>query len=140
MKVTYEDEIIPYTIESTYRPDYRVSLRRNDETFAYVEFKGGGRAFDSNVRKKMIAVKNQHPDKVIYLVFYRDGKVGATRKDGTFLKQSDWSIKNGFEFCIGVESIPDYWFDPDYKGQNKIKTLKDQLREDELEEDNDESD
>jgi len=113
MKVTYEDEVIPYHIESTYRPDYRVSIRKNDETVAYVEFKGGGRAFSSDVRRKMILVREQNPDKKFYIVFYRDGKCGPVRKDGTFMTQSTWAARNGFEYCIGVENIPESWFDGD---------------------------
>ena len=130
MKVTYEDEIIPYTITSTYRPDLRVSFRRDDETVAYVEFKGNGRAFTTDVRRKMIAVRDQNPDKKFYIVFYSDGKIGPKRKDGSFMRQSDWSVKNGFEFCIGVDNIPEHWFDPEYKGEFKPKTLKDRLEDD----------
>ena len=59
----------------------------------------------------MIAVKKQYPEYKFYIVFYRDGKIGPRRKDGTFLKQSDWAIKNGFDYCIGTENIPKEWFE-----------------------------
>lgn len=56
----------------------------------------------------MIAVKNQHPEIDLRIVFYSDGKIGPTRKDGTWLKQSDWAVKNGFKFSI--RKIPEEWF------------------------------
>ena len=111
MKVVYEEEDIPYTIASVYRPDFRVSLRKGDKVVAYIEAKGNGRAFDGNVRRKMISVKEQHPDKKFYLVFYSDGKIGPKRKDGSFMRQSDWAKRYGFEFCIGWENIPKEWFE-----------------------------
>lgn len=58
----------------------------------------------------MIAVKEQYPDIDFCIVFHRDGKIGPKRKDGSFMKQSDWAIKNGFKFCIGKENIPMEWF------------------------------
>lgn len=57
----------------------------------------------------MIAVKNQHPSIDLRIVFYSDGKIGPTRKDGTWLRQSDWAVKNGFTFSI--RKIPDEWFE-----------------------------
>lgn len=54
----------------------------------------------------MIAVKEQYPDIEFFIVFHRDGKIGPKRKDGSFMKQSDWATKNGFRFCIGKENIP----------------------------------
>ncbi len=110
MKVIYEEEDLPYTIQSVYRPDYRVSFRKGDETVAYLEYKGNGRAFDNDVRRKMIAVRDQHPEKKFYIVFHSDGKIGPKRKDGSFMRQSDWAVKNKFEFCIGWENIPEEWF------------------------------
>lgn len=111
MKVVYEEEDIPYTITSLYRPDYRVALRKGDETVAYLEFKGGGRAFDDAARRKMIAVRDQHPDKKFYLIFYSDFKIGPKRKNGSFMKASDWAIRHKFEFCIGYWDVPNEWFE-----------------------------
>lgn len=110
MRVVYEAEDIPYTISSHYRPDYRVSFRKKDDTVCYIEYKGGGRAFDGNVRRKMISVKEQHPDKIFYIVFHSDFKIGPKRKNGTFRRASDWATENGFTFCIGSENIPEEWF------------------------------
>ncbi len=111
MKIVYEEEDIPYVIESNYKPDFRISTKKNDKTVAYLEYKGGGRAFDGNVRRKMIAVRDQHPDKKFYIIFHRDFKVGSKRKDGSFMKASDWATRHGFEFCIGYDKIPMEWFD-----------------------------
>jgi hypothetical protein len=111
MRIVYEEEDIPYVTESVYRPDYRISFRKDNGTVCFCEYKGNGRAFDSNVRRKMIAVKEQHPDKKFYLIFHSDGKIGPKRKNGTFMRQSDWANKNGFEFCIGVENVPQHWFE-----------------------------
>jgi hypothetical protein len=124
MKVTYEDEVIPFTIESTYRPDYRISIKDGKSTtYAYVEFKGGGRAFVPEVRRKMIAVRDQHPDKKFFIVFYSDFKIGPKRKDGSFLRASDWAMRNKYDFCIGTENIPQEWFDPSFKGSKRFPKL-----------------
>lgn len=109
-RVEYEPEKIPYTITSFYIPDYKISYKNGAGTVCYIEYKGNGRSFDSSVRQKMIAVKEQHPDKKFYIVFHSDGKVGPKRKDGTFYRQSDWAKKHGFEFCITKHAIPEEWF------------------------------
>lgn len=96
--VEYETEKIPYLIQAYYLPDFKVTLR--DGRVFYVEAKGAGRAWDSDVRRKMILVKEQHPDKQIFLVFYRDAEFGAKRKNGSRQKQSDWSVKAGYPFAI----------------------------------------
>lgn len=108
--VEYETDLYPYTTKHTYRPDYSVKYKKSDGTHCIIEYKGNGRAFDNAVRQKMIAVKEQYPDLKIYIVFHSDGKIGPKRKDGSFLKQSDWAVKNGFEFCIGKDNIPESWF------------------------------
>lgn len=48
----------------------------------------------------MIAVKAQHPDKDIRIIFYRDGEFGNRKKNGLRTKQSEWAKKNGFIFSI----------------------------------------
>jgi len=110
LMVEYETETYSYITTHTYRPDYRVKYRKSDGTHCIIEYKGNGRAFDNTVRQKMIAVKAQYPDTQIYIVFHTDGKIGPKRKDGSFMKQSDWATKNGFTFCIGRENIPESWF------------------------------
>lgn len=102
----YETESLPYTVEHSYTPDFPIA-----GTNKFIEYKGNGRAFDNAVRQKMIAVKNQYPQYEFLIVFHTDGKIGPKRKNGTFLKQSDWATKNGFRFCIGRHNIPKEWFE-----------------------------
>lgn len=110
LRVEYETETYEYTTTHTYRPDFPIKFKKSDGTHCLIEYKGNGRAFDNAVRQKMIAVKKQYPEYNFYIVFHTDGKIGPKRKDGSFLKQSDWAVKNKFEFCIGRDNIPESWF------------------------------
>lgn len=105
--IEYESEKLTYTITAEYTPDFVITFK--DGSKLYIEVKGNGRQFDQNVKKKMIAVKEQHPDKDIRIVFYADGKIGQTRKDGTFMRQSDWAKKNKYTFSI--KDVPEDWLD-----------------------------
>lgn len=100
----YETEKFHYILEYDYIPDLIIPLKKGK---LYIEAKGNGRAFDAGVQKKMIAVKKQHPDKDIRIVFYRDGPVGNKRKDGSFKKQSEWAEDHGFPWAI--KNIPEDW-------------------------------
>lgn len=97
-KVEYEPERFDYTTKQTYLPDFRVAT--SDGHIIWIETKGNGRAFDHAVRTKMINVRDQHPEIDLRIIFYSDGKIGPKRKDGSFLKQSDWAKKNNFKFAI----------------------------------------
>lgn len=105
-KITYEEDKLKYVIESLYSPDIKVTLPSGKEF--YIEVKGNGRAWSPEVRRKMLRVREQNPDVDIRLVFYRDGVFGATRKDGSRQRQSEWAEKNGFQYSI--EFIPEEWF------------------------------
>jgi hypothetical protein len=105
--IEYESEKLPYVIEAEYLPDFVVTLK--DGRKIYLEAKGNGRSFDGNVRKKMIAVKNQHKDIDLRLIFYSNGKVGQVRKDGSCYRQGDWAAKEGFPFVI--REIPKGWLE-----------------------------
>lgn len=105
-KITYEEDKLKYVIESLYNPDIKVTLPSGKEF--YIEVKGNGRAWSPEVRRKMLQVREQNPDVDIRLVFYRDGVFGATRKDGSRQRQSEWAEKNGFQYSI--EFIPEEWF------------------------------
>lgn len=107
IKFEYETEKLHYTIEADYIPDFILITKGGRKI--YLETKGGGRSFDAHTRRKMIAVKQQHPDKDIRIVFYSDGKCGPKRKDGTFMRQSDWSKKYGFKYAI--KDIPEKWLE-----------------------------
>jgi len=101
----YEDTKIDYTVSGTYLVDFRITTRSGKTI--YIETKGNGRSFDHSVRRKMIAIKEQHPEIDLRIVFYSDGKIGPKRKDGTFQRQSDWAKKHGFKFAI--KNIPLDW-------------------------------
>lgn len=105
--VVYEAEKLPYVVEHDYIPDLIVTKR--DGTKIYIEVKGNGLSFDTAVKQKMIAIKKQYPELDIRIVFYSDGKCGNKRKDGTFMRQSDWATKYGFKYAIKV--IPDEWIE-----------------------------
>lgn len=92
---TYEGERIPYTSEHHYHPDLTL------ENGVIVEIKG---YFPSPDRRKMLLVKQQHPDKDIRLLFQRDGRLYK----GSKTTYSMWAEKNGFPWAIG-EEIPDDW-------------------------------
>lgn len=103
----YESERLDYTVSGKYIPDFIIQTNRGKTL--YIETKGNGRSFDAASRRKLIAVKLQHPDKDIRIVFYSDGAFGAKRKDGTRLRQSEWADKNGFK--CAVREIPESWLE-----------------------------
>lgn len=107
LSLLYEKTKLPYTIESEYVPDFEIKTQSGSSF--YLETKGNGRSFDGHVRRKMIAVKNQHPDLDIRILFYSDGKIGPRRKDGTFQRQSDWAERHGFTYAI--RNIPEDWLE-----------------------------
>ncbi len=106
-RLEYESEKFRYTTEHNYLPDFKITTKKG--TTFYLETKGNGRAFDHSVRVKMINVRDQHPELDIRILFYSDGKIGPKRKDGSFMKQSDWAQKNKFQFAI--REIPEEWLD-----------------------------
>lgn len=101
----YETERLEYTVSGKYTPDF--IIKTNSGGKIYVESKGGGLSFDGHVKRKMIAVKEQHPDKDIRIVFYSNGKCGPRRKDGTYMRQLDWAARHGFVAAVG--DIPEDW-------------------------------
>lgn len=90
VKYEYETERIPYSILGNYIPDFIISL---GEHKIYVEAKG---YFRIDAKRKMIAVKKQHPELDIRFVFYSK-------------KKSDikFAEKYGFPYAIG--EIPKEW-------------------------------
>lgn len=99
VKFTYESEELPYTLESKYKPDFII----NQGHKIYIEVKGH---FKPSDRRKMKAVKKQHPDKDIRLWFMRDNYLNTKTKAN---KYSDWADKNGFEYHVG-DTFPKHWF------------------------------
>ncbi len=88
----YESEKIPYVLARHYIPDFIISTPTGK---VYVETKGHLRRED---KAKLRAVKRQHPQLDIRLLFYRKDKTRET-----------WAIKNGFRYAF--ETIPKEWLD-----------------------------
>lgn len=101
--VEYEPDKLEYVVTHTYLPDFKITSP-SGQSF-YVEAKGNGLSFDSHTRRKMVEVKKQHPDVDIAIVFFRDGKIGRVRADGSFRRQSDWAQENDYKFSIGEFSL-----------------------------------
>ena len=96
-KVEYETEILPYVVKRTYVPDFILSFA--DGRKMYIEFKGYLRRDDE---KKLIAIKEQHPELDVRICFMKDNKM-AGRK----MRYSKWAEKHGIPYCFGV--VPEDW-------------------------------
>lgn len=99
--VEYESERLEYTEYRQYIPD--LIVRGRDDSVMYIEGKG---YFPYSERAKMIAVKAQHPDLDIRIVFYRD--TPSSLGKGNKSKPSEWAEKHGFPWAI--KEIPPEWF------------------------------
>jgi predicted nuclease of restriction endonuclease-like RecB superfamily len=86
----YETEKIPYVLAGHYIPDFIISTPTGR---LYIECKG---YFRPEHKRKMVAVKRQHPNLDIRIVFYR-GTPGNIR----------WAERYGFKYSI--EKIPEEW-------------------------------
>lgn len=80
--------------EKWYTPDFFIT----DDLV--IEAKG---IFSAAERKKMIAVRDAHPDKEFRMCFMKDNKIH--RKSKT--RYSDWCESNNFKYCVG--EIPMKW-------------------------------
>jgi predicted nuclease of restriction endonuclease-like RecB superfamily len=100
VKLTYENEKIPYTIVShrNYVPDFILTFP--DGHKRYIEIKGYLRPED---RVKMKLVKDQHPQMDIRIVFAKDNKMNKNSKT----MYSTWAKKVGIPYAIG--KIPANW-------------------------------
>jgi predicted nuclease of restriction endonuclease-like RecB superfamily len=87
----YEPEKIPYVIASHYIPDFVLSTPLGK---VYVECKGYFRPED---KRKLLAIKRQHPERDIRILFY------AQRS--SYIK---WCERHGFKYA--VEKIPREWY------------------------------
>ena len=88
----YESEKIPYVLSGHYIPDFVIDGRLGR---VYIETKGYLRP---EHKRKMVAVKRQHPEMDIRILFY-------SRKT----KDIKWADKNGFIWA--VETIPEEWLE-----------------------------
>lgn len=89
---SYETEKIPYVLARHYIPDFIITTPTGK---IYVECKG---YFRPEAKAKMAAVKRQHPNLDVRILFY-------SHKE----QYIRWAIKNGFKYA--VESIPTEWLD-----------------------------
>jgi len=87
---TYETEKIPYVLAGHYIPDFIVVTPHGR---IYIEAKG---YFRPEAKRKLIAVKRQHPNLDIRLVFYSHNKAYCK-----------WAERCGFKYAI--EKIPKEW-------------------------------
>ena len=92
----YEPTRIPYhlALDCKYTPDFEL------DNGIFVETKGRFVAAD---RRKHLAIRAQHPELDIRLVFMRNNTLSKVSKT----KYSDWCDKNGFKWAIGV--VPEAW-------------------------------
>lgn len=88
----YESEKIPYVLAGHYIPDFVVEGRNGR---IYIETKGYLRP---EHKRKMVAVKRQHPELDIRILFYSNKT-----------KDIKWASKNGFIWA--VDTIPEEWYD-----------------------------
>lgn len=92
VRYTYETERIPYVLARHYIPDYILETRLGK---IYIECKGYLRQAD---KSKMVAVKKQHPNLDIRILFYSYNR--------TYIR---WAEKYGFRWA--VDKIPKDWLD-----------------------------
>lgn len=118
----YEPLKIPYVSTGNYLPDYvifkgKLSKTKKDLTLEdlkgkiIIESKGYFKLTDL---KKMLSVKETHPDLDIRMLFQKNSYVYPNRKkerrtkDSTDMKYGDWCDKHGFPWAVG-EEIPNDW-------------------------------
>ena len=92
------DKIIPYKLEHTYLPDFIL------ESGIILEAKG---VFSPRDRAKHIAIKAQHPDMDIRIVF-QNSEVKISKKSRT--TYGEWCSKHDIQWCHRL--IPDAWLQP----------------------------
>jgi predicted nuclease of restriction endonuclease-like RecB superfamily len=100
--IAYEEEGIDYVIKHVYIPDFIIEWESGKKR--YIESKGYLRKEDA---RKMIAVKKQHPDLDIRILFQKDKKISKNSRT----TYTAWATKNGFDCAVGV--IPPHWFNED---------------------------
>lgn len=92
----YEVQALAYTISAVYTPDFVLP------NGVIVETKG---LFDSDDRRKMVAVKAQHPDLDIRICFMKaDVKLSRAPRSITY---AQWAERHSFIWCEG--NIPTTW-------------------------------
>ena len=93
----YECQKYSYTTESKYTPDFFLP------NGVIIEAKG---FFKPSDRRKMLAVKAQHPELDIRFIFQRNNTLTKNSKT----TYGAWAEKHGFQWCI-FPNIPPHWFE-----------------------------
>jgi predicted nuclease of restriction endonuclease-like RecB superfamily len=95
--VSYEAVKIPYTTEHLYVPDFRIT---DGGSLFFVESKGYLRPDN---RRTMCAVRDQHPELDLRIVFQKNQKIDKRSKT----TYAQWAEKQGFQYCVGLHTIKD---------------------------------
>ncbi|OYV33229.1 MAG: hypothetical protein B7Z80_24715 [Rhodospirillales bacterium 20-64-7] len=93
----YEKVELPYILNGTYHPDFRLI-----KSGILIEAKG---LLDRESKRKMVAVKKQHPELDIRFLFMQ----GDKKIPGSKQTHGEWARKNGFPWAEG--RIPNEWFE-----------------------------
>ena len=91
----YEVQSFEYVTRSRYKPDL---FLMND---VILELKGFWKPSD---RRKHLAMKEQHPELDIRLVFQRNNKLSKNSKT----TYGDWCDKHGIQWCVWPNIPPDW--------------------------------
>lgn len=94
VKFTYETLEVPYILNGTYNPDFILA------NGIIIEAKG---LLDRDSKRKMAAVKKQHPELDIRFLFMKAGK----KVPGTKQTHGEWATRNGYEWAEGT--VPEEW-------------------------------
>ena len=97
-KFKYESERFAYVLACSYTPDWVIDTPTGK---IYVESKG---YFRPTHKRTMVAVKKQHPELDIRILFY----VPCSPKQMKINER--WAIRNGFRYAFG-KTIPKEWLD-----------------------------
>lgn len=92
---TFEEDKIPYTVEHTYTPDFKLP------SGIYIETKG---YFAPADRGKHLAIKKQNPHLDIRFVFQNPNTKLSSRSKTTY---AEWCTKHGFQFAKSF--VPEEW-------------------------------
>lgn len=107
-QLAYEEDILHYIVPETKRK-YVTDWKIRDNV--YIESKGKLTAED---RKKLLLVKEQHPEIKLYILFQNASNKITKRSKTTY---ADWCNKNGIEWADWkiTKTIPEGWL-----SENKI--------------------
>lgn len=97
VKWAYEDTKVQYVLNGEYNPDFHLL-----DSDVFVEAKG---LLDRESKRKMLAVKRQHPELDIRFLF-----MDANKKiPGSKQTHGQWATKNEFIWAEGT-IIPEEWY------------------------------